>query len=159
MKFLLSFAALVVALSFTGCASVKSRVHDRFDRVPPRTQVFGGTQREVFYATQGVLKAMDFQLSRTGESQGIVNAFSRIRAGDGPRESRQYTLEVRLSNLGPNETEVAVLVKEQIEGGLASGVGATDQPLRQHGLYEVFYANLKKALADKAFPPPDDKKH
>ncbi|MCX6950575.1 MAG: hypothetical protein NTV51_00060 [Verrucomicrobia bacterium] len=158
MRLLLSFAALVVALSFTACASVQSRVHERFDRVPPRTQVFSSAQREVFYAAQGALKAMDFQLSRTAEAQGIVNAFSRIRAGDGPRESRQYTLEVRLSNLGPAETEVAVLVREQIEGGLASGVGATDQPLKQHALYEVFYANLKQALTARTFPPPDEKK-
>lgn len=151
-------ALVVIAFSFTACESVSSRVQSRFEKVDPHTQVFAGTQREVFYATQGVLKGMDFQVSRTGEAQGIVNAFSRIRAGDGPREARQYTLEVRINNFGPTETQVALLVREQIEGGLSGTVGATDQPLKQHGLYEVFYANLKQALAAKSFPPPAEKK-
>lgn len=158
MILVLRLVALTSALLFAGCDSLSSRVQERFATVPPKTQVVTGGHREVFYAAQGALKLMDFQLSRTAEAQGIVNGFSRIRAGDGPRESRQYSLEIRLRELGPVETEVSVLVREQIEGGLASGLGSTDQPLRQHGLYDTFYSTLKRTLADKSSPPPEGKK-
>lgn len=158
MILVLRFVALASALLFAGCDSLPARVQERFATVPPKTQVLTGAHRDVFYAAQGTLKRMDFQLSRTAEAQGIVNAFSRIRAGDGPRESRQYSLEIRLRDLGPSETEVSVLVREQIEGGLATGLGSTDQPLRQHGLYDTFYAMLKQTLADKSSPPSEDKK-
>jgi hypothetical protein len=150
-------AAFGCALLFAGCDAIPSRVQDRFSAIPPKTQVVGGAQREVFYAAQGALKKMDFQLSRTAEAQGIVNGFSRIRSGDGPRESRQYSFEIRLNGLGPVETEVSVLLREQIEGGVSLGIGATDQPLRQHGLYDAFFATLKKTLADRSAPPPAPK--
>ena len=154
----LRVAALGCALFFAGCEAIPSRVQDRFSTIPPKTQVVAGAQRDVFYAAQGALKRMDFQVSRAAEAQGIVNGFSRIRSGDGLRESRQYSFEIRLHGLGPVETEVAVLLREQIEGGVSSGIGATDQPLRQHGLYDAFFATLKKTLAEKSSPPPEDKK-
>jgi hypothetical protein len=118
MRALLCAVAVGATVFLAGCDSLPSRVQDRFSAVPARTQIVAGSQREVFYAAQGALKRLDFQLSRTAEAQGIVNGFSRIRAGDGPRESRQYTLEIRLNGLGPAETEVSVLVREQIEGGV-----------------------------------------
>jgi len=151
-------SAFGCALLFAGCDAIPSRVQDRFSAIPPKTQFVGGAQRDVFYAAQGALKNMDFQLSRTAEAQGIVNGFSRIRSGEGPRESRQYSIEIRLHSVGPAETEVAVLLREQIEGGVSSGIGATDQPLRQHGLYDAFFAMLKKTLAEKSALPPDVKK-
>lgn len=158
MRALLGAVAIGATIFLVACDSLPSRVQDRFSAVPARTQVVAGSQREVFHAAQGALKRLDFQLSRAAEAQGIVNGFSRIRAGDGPRESRQYTLEIRLNGLGPAETEVSVLVREQIEGGITSGIGSTDMPLRQHGLYETFFAMLRKTVADKSSPPPDEKK-
>jgi hypothetical protein len=101
---------------------------------------------------------MGFQLSRTAEAQGIIDAFSHIRPGDGPREARQYTFEIRLIALGPTETEVSVLLREQVEGVLSSGAGATDAPLRDHGLYESFFATLRKTLAENTSPPPEARK-
>ena len=157
MKLFASLACLFGLLLFTGCEAVADRMQERFAAVPPKTKVIAGSSREVFYAAQGTLKKMDFQLSRTAEAQGIVNAFSRIRAGDGPREARQYTLEIRLTGLGPAETEVSVLVREQVEGVLSAGAGATNTPLRDHGLYDVFYSALRKTLADKSSPPPEGK--
>ena len=155
----LRVAAFGCALSFAGCDSIPTRVQDRFSAIPPKTTVVAGAHRDVFYAAQGALKQMDFQLSRAAEAQGIVNGFSRIRSGDGPRESRQYSFEIRLNGHGPLETEVSALLREQIEGGGSSGIGATDQPLRQHGLYEAFFATLKKTLTDKTALPPESKKH
>lgn len=158
MKLVAALFCYTALVLFSGCGSMTDRMHDRFATVPSKVKIFPGSSREVFYATQGTLKQMEFQLSRTAEAQGIVNAFSRIRAGDGPRESRQYTLAIRLTALGPSETEVSLLVREQIEGSLSSGIGATDQPLRDHGIYEVFFAGLRKTLADKSSPPPAGKK-
>jgi hypothetical protein len=149
---------LATLVLFAGCAAVSDRMHERFATIPPKTKVVTGSMRDVFYATQGTLKQMDFQLSRSAEAQGIVNAFSRIRAGDGPRESRQYTVEIRLIALGPTETEISVLLREQVEGVLSAGAGATNTPLRDHGLYETFFAGLRKTLADKSSPPPESKK-
>ena len=155
---LLCFVTCMLGLAcFAGCEAVADRMQDRFAKVSPKTKVIPSASREVFYAAQGVLKQMDFSFSRTAEAQGVINAFSRIRAGDGPREARQYSFEIRLIPLGPTETELAVLLREQVEGVLSSGAGATDTPLRDHGLYETFYATLRKTLADKSSPPPERK--
>lgn len=155
MKTLIICFALLAAALAGGCESVVDRMHDRFATVPPKTKVFPASARQVFYAAQGTLKRMGFQLSRTAEAQGIIDGFSHIRPGDGPRESRQYTVEIRLIALGSAETELAILLREQVEGVLSSGAGATDTPLRDHGLYETFFASLRKALADNSSPPPD----
>jgi len=157
MKLRAVFSCLLAVTCFAGCAAVADRMQDRFATVSPKLKVLPGSSREVFYAAQGTLKQMDFQFSRTAEAQGIITAFSRIRAGDGPREARQYTFELRLVALGPAQTEVSVLLREQIEGSLSAGAGATDSPLRDHGLYESFFAGLRQALADRSSPPPERK--
>lgn len=157
MRVLVLFACLFAVSCFSGCEAVADRMQDRFATVSPKRKVLPGSSREVFHAAQGTLMQMDFQFSRTAEAQGIIMAFSRIRAGDGPRESRQYTFEIRLEALGPAETEISVLLREQIEGLLSAGAGPTDSPLRDHGLYESFFAGLRKALADRSYPPPERK--
>jgi hypothetical protein len=153
-----SFAALLCLVAFAGCEAVVDRVHDRYATVPPKVKTLPGSSRDVFYAAQGTLRKMGFQFSKTAEAQGIIDAFSAIRAGDGPRESRQYTFEIRLLAMGPDQTEISVLLREQIEGVLSSGAGATNQPLRDHGLYESFFENVRIALAQKSYPPPEPKR-
>lgn len=155
MKSLLACLGLIALVLLAGCESVRERVQERFATVPPKVRLVGGGSREVFYAAQGTLRQMDFSLARAAEAQGMINAFSRIRSGDGPREARQFTLEIRLVALGPTETEVSVLLREQVEGLLANG--ATNTPLREHGLYETFFAGLRKVLADKSAPTPERK--
>ena len=91
------------------------------------------------------------------------------RTGDAPTFSPLYRQikalitrslqsgEWKPGELIPSETELAVLLREQVEGVLSSGAGATDTPLRDHGLYETFFAGLRKTLTDKSSPPPERK--
>jgi hypothetical protein len=153
MKSLGPFYLVLGLILLCGCEAVVDRMHERFATVPPKTKVLQAPSHDVFYAAQGTLKRMGFQLSRAAEAQGIIDAFSHVRPGDGPRELRQYTAEIRLISLRSGETELSILLREQVEGLLASGAGATDLPLRDHGLYETFFAALRKALAENASGP------
>ncbi len=151
-SFLLVLALAGLGGVFSGCDTMSSRVQERFAVVPPKTQLVDGPEHDVFLATQAVLKRLDFQLSKTAEAQGIVNGFSRIQPGSTLGNARQYSFEIKLSPVGPTQTDVAVLLREQIEGeGLSH---ATDQAVRDHGLYESFYAMLKEELTTRHIPTP-----
>jgi len=121
-----------------------ARMRDRFNAPEPKVQVFDGEQRAVFEAAQVALKQMDFQISRAGLAQGIINSHSRIQPGDSFGKGRQYVLEVRLHSYEPGKTEVAASLREQEES--SSFAGATDIPIREHGLYSSFFEGLSQAL-------------
>ena len=124
------------------------RMRDRFSAPQPKTQTFDADQRAVFEAAQTAMRRLDFQISRSGLAQGILNAHSHLQAGDSFGKARQYTLEVRLHSYEPGKTEVSAVLREQEES--TSFAGATDLPIREHGLYSSFFAALEQALKDRA---------
>ena len=146
----LFFALLGVTLIFSsGCGStdaMPARLRDRFNPPEPKTQVFDAEQRAVFAAAQVALKRMDFQISRAGLAQGIINSHSRIQPSDSFGKARQYVLEVRLHSYEPGKTEVAATLREQEES--TSFAGATDLPIREHGLYSSFFEGVSQALRE-----------
>jgi len=158
LRLISTVVAIAVVALVAGCDSMSSRMQERFAPASPKAQVVSAAEAAVFGAAQATLKQLDFQVSRTAQAQGIVNGFSRIHAGDSPRENRQLSIEIRLHAMGPAQTEVEVWLREQVEGGLAGSNGATDQPLREHGLYDVFFATLQKTLANPPAAPTKGKK-
>ena len=147
---------LALAFLFTGCDSVSSRISERFEGVPPKTRSYPVGQKIVFEAAQQAVRRIDFQLSRTAVAQGIVDGISRIQPGDAFSEARQHSIEVRLHSFEAESTQVEVLVREQQES--AAFAGATNIPLREHGLYDAYFAALEQVLREKGVLPAPDAK-
>lgn len=145
--FFLGLSALVLA----GCESgsvMPNRMRERFAAPQPKVRTFEADQPVVFEAAKSALRQLDFQVSRSGMAQGILNGYSRLQAGDGFGKARQYVMEIQLQSYEPAKTEVAVVVREQEES--SSFAGATDLALKEHGLYESFYAALEQALRERS---------
>jgi hypothetical protein len=153
---LIMFASSVLAL--VGCEAsspLSTRVRERFNAPQPKTQVFAADPRAVFEAAQAAMRQLDFQVSRAGVAQGILNGHSRLMPGDSFGKARQYVMEVRLHSYEPGKTEVSAILREQEES--SSFAGATDIPLREHGLYGSFFAGVEQALREKAGSAPPAK--
>lgn len=143
MKTILSLLALCVVL--TGCESVSSRMHDRFTSVPPQTRVFAAERKVVYRAAQQAVKDVGLLLGSTSAAKGRVNGYAPIRPGDAVHDTRQTSLSVTITEVGAG-TEVAVLVHEHTEGSFPGGV--SEQTLRQHSLYELYFAALQRLLPE-----------
>ena len=138
-------------LTFSGCESgdaMPTRMRERFQPAQPKVQAFEADRQAVFAAALDAMRELDFQVSRSGMAQGIVNAHSRLHAADSFGKSRQYTLEVRLQELEPGKTDVSVILREQEES--TSFAGATDLVVREHALYQSFFGALERSLKSRA---------
>ena len=144
----LAFFMLVAgALLLAGCessGSMSTRMRDRFQAPEPKVQVFEAGREEVFEAACAAMRQLDFQISKAGVAQGILNAHSRLHASDSFGKARQFGMEVRFHSYEPGKTEVAVVLREQEES--ASFAGATNLVLREHALYGSFFSALEEAL-------------
>ena len=144
----LAFFMLVAgALLLAGCessGSMSTRMRDRFQAPEPKVQVFEAGREEVFEAARAAMRQLDFQISKAGVAQGILNAHSRLHASDSFGKARQFGMEVRFHSYEPGKTEVAVVLREQEES--ASFAGATNLVLREHALYGSFFSALEEAL-------------
>ena len=154
MKSMLLFF-LGASLLLTGCESMESRVSDRFSGVLPHTRVYSADQKTVYYAAQAAMKNVGLLLGRTSISKWSIDGYAPIRASTETSDARQTTIEVRLfetENLG---TRVEVLVYEQTEGNFPGGKSAS--ALREHSLYENYFAALQQVLEAKGALKPAGK--
>ncbi len=140
------FATLCLSVLLAGCESMSSRMEERFSSVPPHTRTFAADRRAVFEAAQVAVKNVGLLLGRTSLAKGRIEAYAPIRAGDATSDARQTTMQIDLTETNAGETEVALLVSEQKEGGFPGGV--SEQPLREHSLYETYFAVLQQVLAE-----------
>jgi hypothetical protein len=139
---------LGVMLTMPACESLRDRAREQLAEAPIKREAIEAGKRPVYYAAQHALKRLGFQLSRSAEAQGIIEAHTAIQPGDTTRGARQLTVSVRLETEGDARTMVGVVLREAIEGGLAVGAPGTLQPLREHALYRAFFAQLRAALAE-----------
>jgi hypothetical protein len=145
--------AAVLGLGLAGCDSVDSlpgRVMERFEAPPPKVRVYAGEQRAVFEAAVGATKNIGFIVSRSGAAQGLIKAHSPLHPGNGFGVAKQYSFEIHVDSYEPGKTEVSVLLHVQEES--ESFAGATDIPVREHGLYESYFAALDGLLAQRGEP-------
>lgn len=145
MKYLVFFT-LSVAAFLSGCESMSSRVHDRFAAVPPQTRTFAANRRAVFSAGQVAVKNVGLLLGHKSLDQGVIEAYAPIRSGDATSDTRQTTLEIRLTDTDDSGTQVALLVSEHTEGDFPGGV--SEQDLREHSLYQMYFAALEQVLLE-----------
>jgi hypothetical protein len=148
-------AGLAVAL-LAGCASdgLEESLHSALGaREAPRSQVFPAEQKATYEAARAAVAEMGYRIIHSGAAEGRIDALSGISSGDDTGSSRQLSLKVRLSPAAESGTEVTVSFSEILENDTANQPGmATDTPLHDPALYEVFFRNLKQALAAPSAP-------
>lgn len=143
-----------VAVMGAGCDSVGSfpgRVQERFEAPQPKQRLYTAEQKAVFEAAQRAMRRIDFVVSRAGAAAGVIKAHSPLRTTNAFGKARQYSFEVHVQTFGPGETQVSAVLREQEES--ESFAGATDIPLREHGLYESFFGELEKELGEAGREP------
>jgi len=142
-----SFLLPLLCLAFVvaGCDSVPTRVRERFEAPQPQVRTYAADQRAVFDAAVVALKTIDFEISRSRPNQGILAAHSRIQASDAfSGEARQYTFDLTVALNDAGQVDLSALLRQQDES--AAFAGATNIALRQHGLYDAFFAALEIEL-------------
>jgi hypothetical protein len=142
----LAFFTLCLAALLSGCESMSSRVHERFSTVAPQTRIFAADRRAVYAAGQTAVKNVGLLLGHTSLAEGRIDAYAPIRSGDLTRDTRQTTLEIRLTETDGGETEVALLVSVVSEGDFPGGVSR--QAMREHSLYEMYFGALQQVLVE-----------
>jgi hypothetical protein len=152
----LAFAIIAVVGFLTGCESVSSGMHEHFTPVEPHVRVFPVARKAVYEAAQQAVKNVGLQLGRKSLAQGLVEGYAAIRHGDNNiRDARQTTIQIKLIETDSGETRVELLVNEQIEGDFPGGV--SEQTMREHSLYELYFSALQKVLSESAAPKPPEK--
>lgn len=146
MKFF-SILVLATVTLLTGCESVSSRVQDRFSSVTPQSRVYEAERKVVYNAGKVAVKNVGLLLGRTSLSQGIIEAYAPIRSGDATQDARQTTLRIQLAETLAGDTEVSLIVSENTEGSFPGGV--SQQDLRAHSLYGLYFAALQQVLSDE----------
>ena len=149
---ILAFATLIVAVLLAGCETMSSRVEERFSHVPPHSRIFSASRRAVFEAGQVAVKNVGLLLGRTSLGKGTVEAYAPIRSGNATSETRQTTMDIGFEETAAGETEVTLLVTEQMEGSFPGGV--SKQAMREHSLYEMYFAALQQVLLESGALKP-----
>ena len=134
-----------------GCDSMPEGVRQRFASPEPHIRVFQAAEPAVFEAAQRAVRDIGFRTTHSGQAQGVINAISEIQPANALGEARQYALEARLHAYEPGRTEVSIVFREQQESSSFSG--ATDIPLRQHGLYDSYFNAIDATLGPKPAAP------
>lgn len=119
-------------------------MRERFEAPQPKIREYQAEQPEVFEAARRAMKRIDFTVSRAGAAQGIIRAHSGLRTTEAFGIARQNSLEVKIDSFTPGVTQVAVVVRQQEESEAFRG--ATDLAVREHGLYESYFAALEAEL-------------
>jgi hypothetical protein len=151
MRILPAIAACCAAAFLAGCDSgVGDSVRSALGpREAPRTRVFQADQKAVYEAALAAAKEMGYRFVRGGPAEGELDALSGISSGDDADagSSRQVSMKVRLSQTPEGGTTAEVAFGEIIEADSKNQPGmATETPLRDTALYEVFFRNVQEAL-------------
>ena len=149
MKTLRLSAVCTAAALLWGCNSdLQDEVRSALGpREAPRSQVFHADKRAAYEAVRATVEEMSFTFVRGGPAAGELEAMSGVTSGDEPRGSRQILMKVRLSPAGESGTQVQVSLIETLEGDSTGQPGmATQTPLRDTPLYNVFFRDVQTAL-------------
>lgn len=140
----------LVVLVLAGCesTSLSDRLRDRFRAAPPQLETYDAEAREVYFAVQQAFKRLDYTLLRSDAGSLHVEAASRINRSPVFRDSRQLIAFVEIIPLGPDRSEVALRLREQLEGDDLGG--PSELGLKEHGFYQTYFAVLKQVLSEKA---------
>ncbi|HEX2101757.1 MAG TPA: hypothetical protein VHF69_13880, partial [Candidatus Synoicihabitans sp.] len=98
------------ALLLGGCEALPERVSQRFSPPVPQERVLDVPHSQVFAAVQETLTRLNYQITKVGEAQGIINGQSRLLPTERFGSSDQYVIEVRLRPLDGDAASVSVLL-------------------------------------------------
>lgn len=151
MKLISFFFVSAILLTFSGCESVRSKVHDRFTAPVYQPKVINVDQHKAYEVARAALTKMNFTFERGGPAQGKIEALGPLHASaTAPGTARQVYLDVKLSPAIEGGTKIEVLFSEMVEDDFNKrpGQGALN-PLRDSPLYEVYFRYIDEALAAK----------
>jgi hypothetical protein len=149
MKSLTPIAACCAALLLAGC---ESDLHDSVEsiisaREAPRSRVFQADQKATYEAARAAIDQMGYRYVRGGPAEGELDALSGISSGDDVASSTQFSMKVRMTPAGDSGTNVTVSFSEIMEADSSNQPGmATETPMRDTPLYEVFFRTLQQGL-------------
>jgi hypothetical protein len=151
MKSHLAIAGCCAAFLLAGCESdsdFSDSVHTVLaGREASRSRVFQADQKATYAAARAAVDQLGYRFLRGGPAEGKIDALSGISGGDETNSSRQISLKVRMEYEPETGTTVTVSFSEIIEGDSSNQPGmATETPMRDTPLYEVFFRNLQQAL-------------
>jgi hypothetical protein len=149
MKILPLLAVICASAVLAGCDSGASdEVHSLLGpREAPRTRTFQADQKATYEAVKAAADAMGYRFVRGGPAEGKLEALSGISEGEDPGSSHQISMKVHLSPAAEAGTDVEVSLTEMIEEATTNQPAmATQTPLRDTPLYEVFFRNIQTSL-------------
>src|ERR1022692_2463011 len=149
MKILPAITVCCAAALLAGCESgIEDTVRSAIaPREAPRSRVFQADQKAAYAAALAAADQMGYRFVRGGLAEGRLEELSGISSGDDTGSSRQISMRVRLSPDEEAGTAVSVAFNEIIESDSKNLPGvATETPMRDSALYEVFFRNLQQAL-------------
>ncbi|MDX2187452.1 MAG: hypothetical protein SFV32_11005 [Opitutaceae bacterium] len=148
---LLSAAALFTAgcESTEGLGGLRGAVQRRFAPEYKTHDVKADT-RLAYAAAKAALDDFGFHATKGGPSQGYLEALNTVNPGGPNGVARQISLRVKfgVSTREPGDTEIAALFSsiEDTPSPGQSGM-ATETPLTDSPLYEVFFKHVDERLA------------
>jgi hypothetical protein len=150
MKILPALALCCVSAFLAGCDSpIEDTVqHALSPREAPRTRVFDADGKATYKAARAAAAELGYHFVKGGPAEGSLEEMSEVTTGEDAGGSRQISLKVTLSPADPTGTSVEVAFEEILEPAstdVAPGM-ATETPLKDTPLYEVFFRNLANAL-------------
>lgn len=150
MKIPSLIALLCAALLAAGCNSgVSDELHSVLGpREAPKSRTYQADQKAVYEAVKAASDAMGFRFTHGGPAEGRLESLSAISEGDNPGSSHQISMKVNLSPGAESGTLVEVSLTEMIEEPSPNTPAmATQTPLRDTPLYEVFFRDVQTALS------------
>src|SRR5580658_7973052 len=149
-------AAACGALLLSGCESglsddVRSALGPR---EAPRSRVFQADQKATYAAARKAVDDMEFRFEKGGPAEGKLEALSAIQGGDeGAASARQISMKVTMQPGPESGTEVDVSLTEILSTDATNQPGmATQTPLHDTPLYDVFFKDIQKYLDQPAQP-------
>lgn len=138
-----------LCLSLAGCETtrheVADRVSEKFTGPTFVRRVYAAEPRLVFDQARAIIERLGFRVTKAGPTQGVLEGVSGLASDDHLRGTRQLKVKIRLTPTLDSGTEVAVLFTEIIEADFDKGAGqGTETSLRNHPLYESFFAGLNQ---------------
>jgi hypothetical protein len=156
MKILPVCALCLASALLCGCdTAIGDRVQSALSpREAPRTRVFEAEGRAAYDAAKAAAEEMGYHYVRGGPAQGELVLLGDISGGDESGTSRQISLRVRLGPADPSGTSVEASFEEILESSSAGATPglATETPLRDTPLYEVFFRTLGQHLQPQPAP-------
>ncbi len=148
-----AFLFSLLGLAFAGCAAISDATHtvrEKFAaRDQPQTRTYAADRRATYEAARVAIGQLGFRYVRGGPAQGELDAISGLTADSNSlRTTRQVTLKARFASRSEGGTEVRLWLKEVVEPNAERRAGqATESPLRDTPLYEVFFRTVEQVLS------------